>query len=214
MKKFATPAILPLIAALMMWGSPANAVVLTLETASTDVLPNTSLFVDLRISDLVAGGAPTVSVFDIDIGFDDTRLSFVNAVLGDGLGLESAFEVFDVSLGEFLPGIVNVAALSLLDANALSGPSGFGPFLDDFQPDSFVLATIEFFIDVLDPGDSAFVEVDSVLSLGDGLGDPLAFDAPMELTVSNNTVVAISEPATLFLLVFGALLLVRRQLAV
>lgn len=82
--------------------------------------------------DLIATGLETteLSAFDIDVSFDESVVDFESYSLGDEL-TDPFFGQEDWSLGEYMPGVVNVAEVS---------------WLDDFsaQPDLFVLASLTF----------------------------------------------------------------------
>lgn len=146
---------------------PAAAATLSLLPASADVQPGEVVSLDLVISGLGFEQAPSLGDFDIDLGFDPAALDFVDYTLGGMLGQPGTLQAIDVSFGLFAPGGVNVAEVSLLPA----------ALLDVTQPDSFVLATLDFLITGLGVGARTTVSIDLVFALGDGLGDPIAVDA-------------------------------------
>jgi hypothetical protein len=177
---------------------PVSAVTISLVPAAADVVPGQIIALDLVISGLGLGTAPSVGDFDIDLGFDPAALQFTNYVLGEALGNPGTFEALDVSFGEFGAGGVNVAEVSLLDAAVL----------DATQPDTFVLATLAFLVTGLGAGDATTVSVDLVYALGDALGDPIAVDASGDAVLTG---VAVALPSALWLLASGLLLLRRPQ---
>src|SRR5687768_3451479 len=81
-----------------------------------------SASVGLRISDLVAGGAPSLGVFDLNVSFDPSIIAFSGAtfgdpVLGDQLDLLGFGSL--TSSGSVGPGVINVFELSLDPAATL-----------------------------------------------------------------------------------------------
>jgi hypothetical protein len=91
------------------------------------------------------------------LGFDPGALSFLGYDLGSFLGDLGLVEAVDYSWGDVGGGTVNLAEVSLLDA--ASCVSCIPPYLDDIQPDTFVLATLDFLVDTLPPGTSTDVFV-------------------------------------------------------
>ena len=144
----------------------ANAVLLSLEPADNIVDLGDTVTLDLVISGLTAGAADSLSVFDIDIGFDTTKLTFMAYSLGALLGDLGFGEALDFSFGEFALGLINLSELSLL----------FDFELDAIQPDTFTLASLTFEVDSLAVGESTIVSIASVFSLGDSFGSQLAVD--------------------------------------
>ena len=158
--------------------------------------------IDLEIVGLNAGGPDSLGDFDINIGFDTNVLSLSGFSLTDLLGDIGLGEAFDFSLGDNGAGSVNVAIVSNLDPDPNNGHNGFGPYLDDIQPASFVLATFDFMVDMLPVGSSTTVSIDSFV-IGDGFGRP--FTGP---TMTSDAVIrnpAVSEPGVLALLALRVL---------
>ena len=162
----------------------AGAATLSIEPGAVTVNPGATFSVDLVISGLGDGSSPSVGDFDIDIGFDPLDLGLVGIALGSGLGDLGLGEAIDVSFGEVLPGVANVAEVSFLADDEL----------DAMQPDTFVLATLEFMAIGLGAGDTAGIDILAVFSLGDALGDPIAVDG-----LSGAVVTAIPLPGALWL---------------
>ena len=114
-----------------------------------DLVPNPamvgvgdSLSVDIVVSGLGAGGAPSVGTFDFDITYDDSILAATGVDFGLLLGDSGFFEAidgFDLSTS----GLVDLFEVSFL----------FDFELDPLQPDSFTLATLNF--DAIGLGTSA-----------------------------------------------------------
>lgn len=144
--------------------------------------------VDLVISDLENGSAPSVSTFDLDIFFDATILAFNNAVFGNQLDL---FGLGSLSLATPGSGTVNLFELSF----------DLPDDLDALQADSFTLATLTFH--TLAAGASPLSLTVNVL--GDALGDPLMADISQgSITVQRSTAV-VPEPGTIVMLLTGCI---------
>ena len=187
----------------------AGAASLGLVPAAQMAGPGDTVFVDLVIDGLGAGGPDSLGVFDIDVSFDAAALSLVDYTVTSLLGDPSLGEAIETSLGSLGGGLVNVGVLSLLEADGISCFFCIPPFLDDIQPASFSIATFEFMVDVLPPGSETAIAVDAVFALGDAFGDPLALTGLSGATISNPASTGpgpgpgIPEPATIVLLGLG-----------
>ncbi len=202
-------AILGLVA--LNLGSQAGAVPsLSLLPANQIASSGDNISLDLVIDGLGDFAPDSLGDFDVDIGYDTSALTFLSYSMGSLLGDLSLVEALDYSGGD-LGGTVNIAELSLLDADPTSGPSFFGPYLDDIQPGSFTLATLDFHVDALAAGTSTIVSIDSVNALGDGYGNPLSYTTNNALIVAPGA--AVPEPAMLPLMCLGlvGLLVIRRS---
>ena len=159
----------------------------------------------MAVSILVSGlgdyEAPSIGTFDLEVYFDSAVLGFIGYQFGDELGNMDLGEALDGSFGETGPGAINLYELSFLNADPTSGPAYFGPYLDDEQPGSFVLATLNF--NALAPGTS-FLDL-YVNYLGDAWSNSLAAD----ISAGAVCVAAapVPEPSTFLLLAFGAVFL-------
>ncbi len=212
MSKTTLHATLAALLATLLGAVTAGAVSLNLLPASQTAAPGDTVSLDLVISGLGDHAAPSLGDFDIDVSFDPSRLSFAAYGLGNGLGDVAAGEAWDLSLGDVGGGVVNLAELSLLDANPNSGPSFSPPYLDDIQAGSFVLASLDFLVEVLPPGSLTTVGIAATATggssagpvLGDGLGNPLALDSAQGAVIFNPSPPgAVPEPATLVLYGLG-----------
>ena len=168
-------------------GRTASALVISLDPSTQTVAPGAGLAVDLNISGLGLGSAPSLGAWDVDIGFDTSILSFTGASFGNQLdlfGLGSINGAFD------LGGVLDIFEISLdLPAD-----------LDLLQADAFTLATLSF--DALSVGMSALTL--SIDELADSLGDPLVPSQVLGAIVTvRQPVIPVPEPGTLALFVVG-----------
>ncbi|MCX2980329.1 hypothetical protein EYC98_05525 [Halieaceae bacterium IMCC14734] len=171
----------------------AQALMLSISPASQVRMPGDLVSVDILASDL---GVAVIGDFDFDIGYDSAALSFSSYSLGAGLGAPGALgdcidpfsDSVDCSQGDF-GGAVNLAQFSYLSSAAL----------DALQGDPLVLATLNFVVDVLAPGDFTTITFDTVWALGNGLGfTPVPYDG-----TSNGIIRNVPLPATAFLMLAG-----------
>lgn len=154
----------------------------TLSTPSftiTTLSVGDSYSVDVNISGLNAGGAPTLGAFSFDLFFDNSILDFSSVVFGNSLGIAGieAITGFDTPTA----GVVSLFEVSLLST----------PDLDAFQSSIFTLATLTFKANAL--GTSPLGLGNIVLSNADGnsLGENV-----------------VPEPSTILLLGIGLVVLV------
>jgi hypothetical protein len=187
--------------ALVLVGQAAALPTLSLLPASQTAVAGDNVSLDLVIDGLGNFAPDSLGNFDVEIGYDAAVLSFQSLTLGAFLGDVGLGEAIDFSLGD-LGGVVNVAELSLLDPDPFSGPSFFGPYLDDIQPGSFTLATLDFHVDILAPGSSTTVSISSVNILGDGFGNLLTLDSTNDAVIRGPQI-SIPEPSILALLGLG-----------
>ena len=171
----------------MMSTLAAGGVILKLSPTNQTALPGDNISLDLIISGLNTGGAPSLGDFDLNIAFDTTKLSFTSYSLGSFLGVLSS-EADDFSSG-VLGGLINLAEVSYLSPTDLNS----------LQGSSFTLATLLFHVDALGNGASTNVSFSQINALGDGFGNPLGIDAANNATVSNN----VPEPSSALLILLG-----------
>jgi hypothetical protein len=144
------------LAVSFMFASIAHAnVILSLDPATQTTNTGDLVTVSVSIDGLGDGVPLSLSAFDIDIEFDSSALSFVGYGLFDELG--GVIDGFDLSGGEYSPGVINIAELSFL--------SNFD--LWDFQPGSFTLAELFFTVDTAVTSALTFVYADLVDVNGD-----------------------------------------------
>lgn len=164
----------------------ARAVAITFQPSSQQVALGNMASVDLVISDLGVGSAPSIGVFDIDVSFSPSILGLgvAGVVFGNQLDILSLGSIQQVDLG--VMGVVNVFELSLDSASDL----------DLLQGASFTLFTLTF--DALSVGLSPLSV--TVHNLGDSLGTPIVADLS---SGSIQVVNAIPEPGALVLFTLG-----------
>lgn len=177
----------------------SQAVTLSFDPGFQEVLVGDPANVDVVISGLGDGIAPSLGTFDLFISFDPSILAFNSATFGDPV-LGDQLDIWGLGgnpMDAFLtsPSILNIFEDSL----------DFYWDLQDYQADSFTLSTLTF--DTLAVGTSSLVIIDPdsdnredypVISLlGDEWGDPLTFER------GSGSIDVVPEPATLFLLGSG-----------
>jgi len=125
-----------------------------------------SIDINIVISGLGSGASSSISTYDLDVIFDSSHLSFLNASFGDsvlgnqldilGFGLNEA----DASVAD--AGVLNIFEVSLDDAGELN----------DQPAESFTLATLTFGVLKADSSQLSF----SVNDLGDADANFLTTD--------------------------------------
>ena len=172
-----------------------HAAIITLSPQQASATNGEQMIVDVLAFDLGDGITPSIGIFDIDIGFDASILSFANANYGDQLDLFGFGSLKNVD--DSVAGNVSIFELSF------DLPSD----LDGLQTGNFLLASLVF--DTLSVGESALTG--SINALGDSFGDPISF----EIVNSDVTVNPVPVPpaAPLFLISIMILALTRIQSA-
>lgn len=154
----------------------AHAAVLTLSPSLPVVQVGDTFSVDLQISDVGAGNA--VGTYDLDVGFDGALVSLTGVSFGAGLDVLGMGSVQFATPGA---GIVNLFELSLDLPDDLIA----------LQPDSFVLATLNF--TAAAAGTSNFTLF--LNALGDAYGDELQASL-VDGSVTVGAPASVPEPAT------------------
>jgi hypothetical protein len=182
---------------LLLVALPTQAITISFNPTTSSTAVGSSVDMALVISGLGNGTAPSLGVFDLDVGFnpailDFSSVVFVDPLLGDQLDLSGLG-----SVNSFTPGAgsVNLFELSLDLASDL----------DSLQADSFTLATLTF------SGLSVGVSPLSISlnAIGDANGDSLTVNSVgASITVNPNTNPgSVPEPATWMLLGLSALII-------
>jgi hypothetical protein len=176
----------------MAASASASAAIILVPTPSAQTLVEGGFAtIDVQISGLGAGEAPSLGTYDLEVTFNPTVLDFVSATLGDGV-LGNQLDLFDLgNVSSVTPstGVVNLFELSLDTATDLN----------TLQADSFVLASLRF--SSLSEGMSTIGL--SVNSLGDADGAPLA----VSLLSGSVVVTAVPEPKAFALVLAGIVLI-------
>lgn len=198
MKKFLVLSLV-MTAILLFFSTNSHAIItLGFSPATQTVNSGDPVDVQIVISGLGDGTAPSLGAFDLDVSFDPAILSFNRVAFGPYLGDPDPllFET-NTSHDDSVTGLVNLFELSFLEADSQTCIFCIPPYLDDLQPSSFTLATLTF--DTIGIGTSQLGISRNVL--GDAWGDPLNADELQSGEV--NVVSAVPEPATLLLAVSG-----------
>jgi len=158
------------------------AISLSFNPSASTINIGDSMDIDIAISGLENDN---LGVFNFDIGYDSSVLTFNSYALGDGLGDISLFEAEDWSWGDLGGGTINLSELSWLwDLSA--------------QPDAFTLATLSF----TGSGEGTSpLSFSNVALSEDGFSYFSADLTPGSVTVNN----PVPEPCTCMLLFFGVL---------
>jgi len=174
----------------LLLAPPAHAVSLALTPATTVAAVGDTVAIAIEIAGLAP---PTVSSFDLDVGFDPTVLSFKTASFGTALG--TGGDVF-TSAGLLTASIVDVAEASLLPSSVLEAT----------QPGSFVLATLIF--QAVAPGVSALAISDALLADTSSVpgGNQISVDSTTGARVTVTAAAPVPEPAALLVFAAGVLL--------
>lgn len=183
-------------------GGSAQALTLSLVTVPPTpgtVFVTNAVFVEARASGLVAPGAPSITAFELDLSFDDTRLDFVGLTF-NALGMTTC------TLATYTPacdalvdfsastGLVTFAATSLLDP----------AFINANQPAAGALATLQFLATGAGTASFSYTGVDvsgTITGVTEG---------PLSATTSGlDVLIVIPEPGTASLILLGLLALRR-----
>ncbi|MGK7905470.1 MAG: cohesin domain-containing protein [Hormoscilla sp.] len=114
----------------------AGAISLSASPSSQTVSEGDQFDVEVKISDLGDGSAPSLEYFDLNVDFDASVLGFERVVFGDPVLGNQLQGLFLPPMNDFelYTGSVNLSEASMDSANDLA----------PFQADSFTLATLTF----------------------------------------------------------------------
>ena len=171
-----------LIAWSIFWASSAQAVLLSFQPVSQNAQISDVVNVDVVVSGLGNGVAPSLGDFDLDVSYDNSILNATGGSIGPFLGDPGLGEA--ITFSNLLPGVVDFGEVSLL----------FDFELNALQADTFTLATLTF--DAIGVGTSALNFTKTIM--GDAFGQPLPVT-----TSSGEVIVSAPTPATLVLLGVG-----------
>lgn len=150
------------VAGLLAWALAAGAGTASAATMTLSATGGASIAVTVGVTGIEALAEPSLGAYDLDLGFDDSVLSFTGIQFGSFLGGPGlSFESVAVA-----GGVVDFAEVSLIFPNGA---------LQALQPDAFVLATIFFDAIVTEPTTTEVALTQAALS--DGNGDPIAVAA-------------------------------------
>ncbi len=179
----------------VLWAGPARGISLDFVPSSTMVMPGETFQVELHISGLPDGQAPSVGSYILNVFYDSMvlfsdTLVFGDPTLGNQLDPLQLGTLADVFTG---PGFITGSE----DASFMTPSSA----LDQNQPGSFVLFTIVF--EALASGTSDLSTVISSIRDAD--------DGILDVTDAAGSATVIPEPATLWLLAAGLASLATRR---
>lgn len=227
-----------LLAGLFVASASHAGIILSVVPGSSNVALGDTLSVSLQVSNLhEAGGPPNnevISSFDFAVGFDNSILNptgtitfgdgatvFGDSWLGDGItnsvrDSDTNYDYLNAHGGGNYTGpafsqAVELTELSFVPTNAANDTFSDGPpYLQDNQPDTFILASIEF--SVIGTGSSALgIISDSLYSSTSSLLDAKGLDGitPLVLTINDASVTSSQVPlpgTELLMLLAGGLL--------
>lgn len=142
--------------------------------------------VDIIISGLGDFAPPSLSIFDLDVSFDNSILGFGSVTFGDPMLGDQLDPLGLGSITADTPGVGTVNLFELSFDDPLT--------LDTLQAGSFTLATLSF--DTLGLGTSPLGL--TINALGDASGDPLE-----QVRADSGAVSVVPEPATFLLMGAG-----------
>jgi hypothetical protein len=176
-------------------GQAAQALTLSLVTVPPTpgtVTPGAPIFVQIQASGLTSPGAPSITAFDLDLAFDDSRVDFVGLTF-DPLGMTTCTpatqtpECDAYADSTSSTGFVNLAVSSLLDPATINAN----------QPASGPLATLHFLATGVGTASFSFTGVD-VAGTIDG-----TTEGTLSATTVGLDVVIVPEPGTACLILLG-----------
>ena len=174
--------------AILLLSNSFNAICATINfnPSTTTIFLGNTFNIDVVISDLGKGSAPSLGAFDLDVNYDPNILRFSGGIFGTGLDLFGLGSISGVTPGATSVNFFEVSLESEIDLNA-------------FQPDSFVLVSLAF--NAIAAGDSQLSF--NINDFADGAGDRLLING-----IPGNALVisasSVPEPAGVWLIVLGS----------
>ena len=180
-----------LLPLLLAGGAAEASVILGFNTLSQSA---DSLEIAVVVTGLNDASAPSLSTYDLDIEFDSAHLAFAAAAFGDPL-LDSQLDLFNSGENATAADITSPDVLNLFELS-LDTPED----LNQFQADSFTLATLSF--DIVTAGTSQLTI--TINALGDAEGNDLA------ASTVPATIAAVPLPSALWLMLGGLAMVFRK----
>ncbi len=160
--------------ALVFLCSPADsAVVMSVNPGGPTVLLGDSVSVDVNVSGLGNGTAPSIGVFDLLLEYDPSKLTFNGLSHGTGLDV--------LSLGSFQSSSAGSNAVSVFELSFDSAQD-----LNTLQPDSFLLFSVNF--------SGSGLGVSPLTLTINSVGDADGVDLPITVENSSVTVLSTGSP--------------------
>ncbi len=188
-----------LLAAFAVATSASANPVLTLQAHPNRVHALENLYVDVVISGLQSGGTNTLlGAFDLTLTYDPavlqlllTGMTTLGGALGDPADPAQTIVGGDIST----PGVFRFFEVSLLESSASTCTFCVGPYLEDLQGDSLLLATLAFY----DPGTVSTSSTQLGLVQGAAVFADAFGNAMANVDVQNHLTITIPEPAIMLL---------------
>ncbi len=172
----------------------ASATTLSISPSGQNVNLGQPTAVDIVIAGLGDGIAPSLGAFEVEIGFDESRLALSDVVFSDLLG--------DIGIDADASSTPSTSTVGLFGFSFL-----FADELALIQSDSFTLATLSF--DTIAAGDANVRGISTFLS--DGIGFELTLDQPIDdAVITIAAPMQIPQPSVAWLALIGLLAFVRR----
>ncbi|GAA0356818.1 hypothetical protein GCM10009092_21320 [Bowmanella denitrificans] len=191
--------------------SVSQAALITLVPGQNTVSTGQNINLDIVISQLAPGGAPSLSGFDITLSFNNS-LAGLDTSDTDSDGVFDAVTIDPASQLDLFGLGLNILGTTMLAPGQLQIfdlSFDLPTDLNDLQANSFVLASLT--LAAQSPGLVDFVV--NINGLADGLGNAISSQVSNASVLIEGSTTAIDEPSALLLLLVGMILLGRRHRA-